>query len=260
MINFYKQVPTIYSSASRDFQYLSWLINVVLNSVKHNIDDIYYLPSSKTDSNLAELLALTLGFKVRRNYDQTQLISLASIIPSILKNKGSLRAVQIAGNALVRSSGSTGIFDVTVEDGQLEVIFPKELVDITLFMDILPYILPAGMSCRVIRKTLKDININTIVDYTETVYGNTWVLSDLSIKDNRLVGMSDLSLGSTTQPPVFINYIVESEHEGDTTKYTPNIGLLSNTVIPVLEDSFRFDNDDGKLKAGTEESTEEKTK
>ena len=258
MINFYKQVPTIYSSTSRDFQYLSWLINVVLNSVKHNIDDIYYLPSSKTDSSLAELLALTLGFKVRRNYDQTQLISLASILPSILKNKGSLRAVQIAGNALVRSSGATGSFDVTVEDGQLEVIFPRELIDITLFMDILPYILPAGMSCRVIRKTVKDINVNTKVDYAEEIFGNTGLLSDLSIKDNHLEGMSDLGLRSTEQPPVFTNYVVKRRPDGKVISSTPNIGLLSNTVIPVLKDGLILD--DSELKAGIEELTEEKTK
>jgi hypothetical protein len=254
MINFYKQVPTIYSSASRDFQYLSWLINIVLNSVKHNIDDIYYLPSSKTDASLAELLALTLGFKVRRNYDQAQLVALSSIIPSILKNKGSLRAVQIAGNALVRSSGSTGAFDVTVKDGQLEVIFPKELVDITLFMDILPYILPAGMSCKVIRKTLKDVNINTIVDYADDIYGLK--LPDLDYNYDRLEGMSDLSLVATPQQPVFTNYIVGQE--GDATTYTPNIGLISNTVIPVLGNSGLEFNDIG-LKIGTEESTEEKT-
>ena len=262
MINFYKQVPTIYSSASRDFQYLSWLINVVLNSVKHNIDDIYHLPGNKTDSNLAELLALTLGFKIRRNYDQAQLISLASIIPSILKNKGSLRAVQIAGNALVRSSGATGIFEVLVEDGQIEVIFPKELVDITLFMDILPYILPAGMSCKVTRKTVKDINVTTELDYTEEVYGNTksQLLPDLSIEYDRLVGMSDLILRSVEQPPVFTNYIIERGEDGEVRSSTPNIGLLSNTVIPVLENSLSFSFDSRKLETEAEEPIEEETK
>ena len=48
MIKFYEQVPAVYPSASRDFQYLCWLIDIVLNSVKHNVDDLYDLPNSKT--------------------------------------------------------------------------------------------------------------------------------------------------------------------------------------------------------------------
>ena len=70
MIKFREQVPSVYTNASRDFQYLSWLIDVVLNSVKHNVDTIYDLPNVKHDAKLSELLAMTLGFKVKRNYDQ----------------------------------------------------------------------------------------------------------------------------------------------------------------------------------------------
>ena len=76
MIKFANQVPSVYPSASRDFQYLGWLIDIVLNSVKHNVDDLYDLPNNQADIKLTELLALTLGFKVKRNYDQKQLSAL----------------------------------------------------------------------------------------------------------------------------------------------------------------------------------------
>jgi hypothetical protein len=154
MINFYNEVPMVYPGASRDFQYLSWLINIVLNSVKHNVDGIYNMPDAKANAKLAELLAVTLGFKVRRNYDLKQLTALVSIIPSILKHKGTERAVEMAGNALIAASGTPGSFEYEFSNHHLEVIIPDKLVDITLFTDILPYILPAGMTCRITRKTL----------------------------------------------------------------------------------------------------------
>ena len=88
MIKFKNLVPSVYPNASRDFQYLCWLIDIVLNSVKHTVDDLYDLPNSKADPKLTELLAMTLGFKVKRNYDQDQLRALVAALPRILKYKG----------------------------------------------------------------------------------------------------------------------------------------------------------------------------
>lgn len=153
MINFYHQVPSVYNNASRDFQFLSWLINVVLNSVKHNVDDLYDLPNPKADPRLIELLAMTLGFKVKRNYNKEQLTTIVSILPSILRYKGTLTAVELAGKALIKASGAVGVFESNLVDNCLEVQLPENLVDTVLFTDLLPYILPAGISVKIITKT-----------------------------------------------------------------------------------------------------------
>lgn len=229
MINLYDQVPTIYSNASRDFQYLSWLFNIVLNSVKHNVDALYDLPNAKADSRLTELLALTLGFKVKRNYDQKQLAALVSIIPKVLKCKGTEKAIMMAGEALVSASGSSGGFSCKIKGNLLEAVLPEDLVDTNLFMDLLPYILPAGMTCRIVRKT-QDIRLldpvdiryhgNLIVDWTEDI-------------DNQIsTGLSSLyNPGSNI--PAFANFAKDGS--GD---YVLNTGLLDNTVIPVLNNSL----------------------
>ena len=162
MINFYNHVPLVYTSASRDFQYLSWLINVVLNSVKHNVDDMYYLPNTKSDAQLTELLALTLGFKVKRNYDKNQLVALVSALPSILKYKGTKKSIEMAANALVDSVGSLGDASVEVVGAEVIVTLPRDLSDITLFLDLLDYILPAGMTCHIKRKNVERQAIGTI--------------------------------------------------------------------------------------------------
>jgi hypothetical protein len=228
MIKFSNLVPTVYTSASRDFQYLSWLINIVLNSVKHNVDDLYNLPNNKTDPRLVELLAMTLGFKVRRNYDQEQLASIVEIIPSILRNKGNLSAITIVGNALIKASGATGTFECKYEDIQdccLEIRLPKDLIDMTLFLDLLPYILPAGMSCKITRKSEKSTNIITEVGYNDTLVAE-WH-EDLRWTDGNKTETTGLSHMFNTDGND-INFALGLNE---------NIGLLDNSIIPVLNNS-----------------------
>lgn len=235
MINFNNQVPSVYTSASRDFQYMGWLINIVLNSVKHNIDDLYNLPNTDSDSKLTELLAMTLGFKVKRNYDKKQLTALAAILPRVLKCKGTEKAIRMAAEALVMASGSLGDTTTRVVGGQVEVVLPKDLIDTALFLDLLDYILPAGMTCRIIRKTEERKTVDDIkLKHKDTLtwaaaedliwtYGNTKAagLSSLYELDNS--GIDEYSTANI------------KKSSGDT---TVNTGLLGNTVIPVLDPRY----------------------
>ena len=228
MINFYNQVPSIYTSASRDFQYLSWLINIVLNSVKHNIDDLYDLPNTKADPRLTQLLAMTLGFKVRRNYDQKQLAALVSIIPRILKYKGTIEAVNLAGKALIKASGATGMFECKIENNCLQILLPKQLVDTTLFMDLLPYIAPAGITSRVVRKWQTQANIPPIeVGYHDVLQADWY--TDLSWNDDKQNSAGLASMFESNKidyEPTFANYLEDG---------SLNIGLLDNSIIPAVD-------------------------
>ncbi len=156
MINIKNQLPDIYYDASRDFQILGHLYEVVLNYVKTNADMLYLLPNGiEEDTRATELLATTLGFKLRRNYDKEQLAALVSIFPQLLKIKGTKRAIILAGNALVKASGVPGAFDCDLNNKShiLTIKIPIELSDITLFLDLLPYILPFGLRTTIIRTT-----------------------------------------------------------------------------------------------------------
>ena len=227
MINFYNQVPSVYTSASRDFQYLSWLINIVLNSVKHNVDDMYDLPNTKADPRLTELLAMTLGFKVKRKYDQDQLATIVSILPSILKCKGTREAVELVAKALIATAGSVGTFKCEMKNNCLVVVLPKELIDTTLFMDLMPYILPAGVTCRVVRAT----QVDAAVKPTEVTYEN--VLRAAWHQDLSWNGDSGAinSTGSLHTPNNTPNFAFNTD---GTDGLKPNVGLLDNSVIPVI--------------------------
>lgn len=219
MIKMYDQVPQVYLNASRDFQYLSNLIDIVLNSVKYNIDGIYNLPNCPDDVELTELLAFTLGFKVKRNYDKEQLAALVSILPSILKYKGTQTAIDLVGKALIKASGTTGTYLSTVNGNTLEMVLPKDQVDTTLFMDLLPYILPAGMSCRIIRR-----NIHQNAVLTETGY-ETAIKAQL-VKDYEISRIHPANRGTVLD---FHNVLGETSEN-----FKPNTGLSDTNIIPVL--------------------------
>ena len=231
MINFYNQVPSVYNNASRDFQYISWLVNVVLNSVKHNVDDLYSLPNIQSDSRLTELLAMTLGFKVKRNYDQKQLKALVSIIPYILKYKGTYKALDLACIAIIKASGAMGVYSISVDDSCLVVQLPENLVDTVLLMDLLPYILPAGLTVRLISKTVYDSGTLTIdLDYMDTVIAD-WV-PDLAWERDKdaVIGLATMfsdSASGAEPTPEFANFTVHGDR-------MVNTGLLDNSIIPAI--------------------------
>lgn len=228
MIKFREQVPSVYTSASRDFQYLGWLIDIVLNSVKHNVDGLYDLPNTNADPRLAELLAMTLGFKVKRNYDKKQLAALAAALPRILKYKGTKKAVDMAGKALIAASGSTGNIVSEVNGGKLEVKLPKNLIDVSLFTDLLHYVMPAGMTCRIIRTDVIPTYNTTEVGYSDNVFAKLIPDLDWDSDKQASTGLANMfDVGSIE--PSFANYLRNSLK-------TPNIGLLDNSIIPVVEE------------------------
>jgi hypothetical protein len=243
MIKFVNQVPSIYTSASRDFQYLSWLINIVLNSVKHNVDGLYNLPNISSDSKVSELLALTLGFKIKRNYDQKQLVALVATLPLILKYKGTITAVQIAAYALVKASGALGDAECEVEGAELVVTLPSGLVDIALFLDLLAYILPAGMTCRIDRKPIIDRELDDInVKYYDNLH--KMFVNDFSIVNSYnnvnakpyLSTLFDVDDPATSDIETLTsaNYSTANLNKIGENTYILNAGLLDNAVIPVL--------------------------
>lgn len=231
MINFYHQVPSIYNNASRDFQYLSWLINVVLNSVKHNVDDLYDLPNTKADPKLIELLAMTLGLRVKRNYNQQQLTALVSIIPYIMKYKGTKKAIDLACIVLIKASGADGTYTIKLDNHCLEVQLPENLIDTVLFTDLLPYILPAGITTRIVTKTVLDSDTAKIeLDYDDAVVAAWKQDLEYDASKGRITGLSalfeDSDFGTVENPiiPNFANFA-----NMDINKL--NTGLLDNSII-----------------------------
>ena len=177
LIKFQDLTPEVYYKRSRDFQYIGRLFDLVLNNAKMNTDIISSLPlNPDMDPRLLDLLAFTLGFKSKHEYNTKQLAALCSIFPFVLRNKGSKLAIETACNALLNAEGITKGASIEVSNQTVSIFLPSELSDLNLLKDLLNYILPAGMSCSLIQEaTLVPPKSTTLVNYQDYVvnYTNT---------------------------------------------------------------------------------------
>lgn len=174
MIKLQNLTPEVYYKASRDFQLLGRLFDLVLNAVKTDTDLLYNLPlSTNSDEKLLELLAFTLGFKPKHQYNAKNLKAVCSVFSEILKNKGSIKAIKIACEALFNSMDISQQLDYDFTPGkdntELNLYIAQEFGDITLLNDLLSYILPAGMSCNIIREFHLLSDSNTTIGFTDVV-------------------------------------------------------------------------------------------
>ncbi len=232
MISIKNQIPSVYYDASRDFQVLGHLYEVVLNYSKTNADMLYLLPTGvEADTRTTELLAMTLGFKLRRNYDKAQLAALVSIFPRLLKVKGTLGAINLVGNALVKAAGISGEFSSELVEHVLTIKIPIELSDITLFMDLLPYILPFGIRVSIVRSTVRRTTVSTNLN-TATVLRQ--VRTGMKTTHGELV-QHPLGLANIARDDNDGLYIEYSESNFVLDDNTPNVGLFGTSPIIALE-------------------------
>ena len=184
MIKLQDLTPSIYYEQSRDFQFIGRLYDIVLNYIKTNADNLYTLPIGKNmDEKLLNLLAFTLGFQSKHHYNSKQLLAICSVLPLILKNKGSLNAILIAVNSILYAEGISQALDYEFKNNNLVLYLSQDLSDLTLLKDIMIYILPAGIGCDMIKEIQSVNKIETIL----TTKDEVTVYKDIASKFNRIL-------------------------------------------------------------------------
>lgn len=201
MIKLQNLTPEVYYKESRDFQLLGRLFDLVLNAVKTDTDLLYNLPlSTNSDEKLLELLALTLGFKPKHQYNARNLKAVCSVFSEILRNKGSIKAIKIACEALFNSMDISQQLDYDFtkdkDNTELNLYIAQDFGDITLLNDLLSYILPAGMSCNIIREfhVLDDSNTNIGISDNVTKTKINTIETSKIIKD--FTGVSNATISN----------------------------------------------------------------
>ena len=170
MIKLQELTPSVYYEQSRDFQFIGRLYDIVLNYIKTNADNLYTLPIGKNmDEKLLNLLAFTLGFQSKHHYNSKQLLAICSVLPLILKHKGSLNTILIAVNSILYAEGINQALDYEFKDNNLVLYLSPELSDLTLLKDIMIYILPAGIGCDMIKEIQSVNKIETILTAKDEV-------------------------------------------------------------------------------------------
>ena len=205
MIKLQNLTPEVYYKESRDFQFIGRLYDIVLNSVKTETDLLYNLPlSTNSDEKLLELLAYTLGFKPKHQYNAKHLKAVCSVFTEILKNKGSIKAVKIACEALFSamdiSQSLTYDFTEGKDNTELNLYIAQEFGDISILSDLLSYVLPAGMSCNIIREFHIIENSKTELGISDTVLtytiDNTETSQIVKLTSNNATLVSDAKIGT----------------------------------------------------------------
>lgn len=210
MIKLQDLTPAVYYNQSRDFQFIGRLYDLVLNYSKTNAANLYNLPIGKNmDEQLLNLLALTLGFKPTKNYNSKQLRAICSVLPTILRHKGSIQALVLAINALLAAEGVSQPLDYTVNPKQgITLYVAQELDDLSLFTDLLDYLLPAGLSCNVVKESQAIHTAQTTLGVTDSIniyYQNENIISKLT-GGNELNSLKLGNVGAT--PSILANVTV----------------------------------------------------
>ena len=184
MIKLQELTPSVYYEQSRDFQFIGRLYDIVLNYVKTNADNLYTLPIGKNmDEKLLNLLAFTLGFQSKHQYNSKQLLAICSVLPLILKHKGSLNAILIAVNSILYAEGINQALDYEFKNNNLILYLSPDLSDLTLLKDIMIYILPAGIGCDMIKEIQSVNKIKTIL----TTKDEVTVYKDVASNFNKIL-------------------------------------------------------------------------
>ena len=150
MINVQRCVPEIYYNESRDFQVLARAFEVLFNYLKTNVDVIEGFPLSKNfDNSLLTLLAYTVGFISKHNYNANDLFKVCANFAKLLQYKGSITSIELAINTLLNAQQIKKRAQLERDESDryhFIINLPYEITDLVLLEDIFDYILPAGFT------------------------------------------------------------------------------------------------------------------
>lgn len=165
MIKTKNLVPEVYYNQSRDFQFLGRAFEIIFNYAKMNTDLITGAPTSNNlDDRLIPLLAKTVGFETRHQYNAQDLKNVCDVFIDLVRNKGTKNAIERAVYTLMNAQNISGYTEVRIDSDNhvVNIYIPYGLKDLVLLEDIFDYILPVGFDYRFIYGASNDALKNSI--------------------------------------------------------------------------------------------------
>lgn len=214
MINIRKQLPDVYYNESRDFQLIGRFVEAIANYNKMSVDCMQnLLDAPNLDEKLVNLLAKTIGFESRHEYDVHNLKIICGSFYDIIKYKGTKKAIDKAISALLNSQGIDDEFDsyLEVDKQSVEITIPSQTSDIILLKDLFEYILPIGWTYSITTgiaggRTKYMTNVKTGTSYTAPEKG-TWEL-------DKIAKLNGGESGDETKP-TSISVVSDKNESGD---------------------------------------------
>lgn len=168
VIRFDEMVPEVYVKESRDFQVISRLFTLGFNNAKYNANELLYLNDANLiDDSLLPLLQRKVGFYTSKEFTSDEIRQVCKVFYSLVRNKGSLEAIEeairiffqiqnINTSAYINIINKVYKLNSSVQDNEKSYILDNEksyileiginygIMDTTLLMEMLKYILPTG--------------------------------------------------------------------------------------------------------------------
>ena len=206
MIDVIKQTPKIYSEMSRDYQVISRLHSALYNVSKMYIDNMS-IWESDIDDKLAYLRAKTLNFDPKHSWSLKDLESVTSCFKYLIKRKGAKIALEYLLNILMKvhnlKNSNSKLDMVSIKDNNVTIRVEENLATIGIVEDLIKYILPAGLTYRIIE--YKSMDMGSDRPTTEVnVYNGDATVSHIPGTKN------DITIGSDRQ---FTTTFITSEEE-----------------------------------------------
>ena len=157
-------LPEVYYKESRDFSYIARLIEILTNYMKTAADNVNRKTNNKNiDNYLLQLLANTLGFKLKHNYNTKDLLYICTSLVELYRKKGSISAITDAIQLLINSQGIDQKIvwkeNLKLENGKVDTTMVEVYVTLILkgkkTLDQVPTIIRPQVEA-----TLKELGVN----------------------------------------------------------------------------------------------------
>lgn len=179
--------PLVYSNESRDFQLFGKSLDLITNMINADAVNIKYIIDTEACRNiLLPLLQTKIGFFSNEQFDYEILRRLLLVFPLLIKNKGSKKALRQCVNAYFKVFNIVGsvavmyinedttIYGPLIEKDTIVLVLNKYLSDISSITEFLKYIVPAGISTKIIMLSqFSDIQTYASQDNIEMIYVST---------------------------------------------------------------------------------------
>ena len=149
MIKSRELLPYIYTKDSRDFQLFEHMLDGAIAPSLLATEQMANFPlSSKSDRRFLELYASTIGFEISHTYHTETLYSFLSVFKSLVRNKGTNKAITLAINTLLSSQHNIKESQVAIDKENFNIVvhLPNDIYDSAILDDVFDYILPTGFT------------------------------------------------------------------------------------------------------------------
>ena len=196
-------VPDVYVEESRDFQLVSALYDLVIQSNRFSIDSMELTSdTARCNNRLLPLIGTKVGLFKELRVNNYMYRKILTSFPYIMRYKGSLYAIQLVANLFERLMNTRVSVDVYQEFKDLNtvtLIFEESSPDITLLNTLLDYVKPTGVYINYAVRTKATLTSDYVtsdtiqiksysVDATNTLADN----STTDVTKNSTIGFAQL--------------------------------------------------------------------